>query len=45
MNPGSLVCKQDFNGSVVIAQDEEGNEEGFCVFADSSMISLSGVWK
>lgn len=44
-NPGSKVCKEGFSGNVNIAVDEDGNQEGFCVFADGSMLSLGGVWK
>jgi putative hemolysin len=44
-NPGSTVCREHFKGVVNIAQDDQGNEDGICVFKDKSMISLSGVWK
>lgn len=44
-NPGSIVCKEDFSGKVMIGTDGDGNQEGFCVFADKSLLSLSGVWK
>lgn len=44
-NPGSRVCKESFAGKVVVAQDEDGNQEGFCVFQDDSLLSLGGVWK
>lgn len=44
-NPGSRVCRESFGGTIVIASDEEGNQEGFCVFQDDSLLSLGGVWK
>jgi hypothetical protein len=44
-NPGSSICKERFKGSVNIAVDPEGNQEGFCRFSDKSLISLGGIWK
>lgn len=44
MNPGSGACKS-LKGNVNIATDESGNQEGFCVFNDKSVISLGGIWK
>lgn len=44
-NPGSPVCRKEFSGKILVATDAEGNQEGFCVFPDETLLSLSGVWK
>jgi hypothetical protein len=37
-NPRAVRCKVKMGGSVVIAQDDEGNQQSMCRFADDSFL-------
>ena len=45
--PGSLICRGAFSADVALAEDETGNRNAFCSFADGSRVStgsLASVW-
>lgn len=37
-NPSSVKCRTLLNGKVVIAKDQEGNEQSLCWFSDDSYL-------
>jgi hypothetical protein len=43
-NPGSIVCTEMFNGTVVIAVRDRA-EQSFCLFKDKSLVSTNSLWK
>jgi len=43
VNPGSLACRQRFKAEVFLATGRPGETQGFCRFADKSIISLNGL--
>ncbi len=44
-NPGSVLCKTFPSAKVLIAYDEKGNQNSFCLFQDHSFISNSSLVK
>jgi hypothetical protein len=42
--PGAVLCRK-LSGDVVVGADSQGNQQGFCVFADGSLLTTSKLWK
>lgn len=38
INKGAFVCKNNFQGRVIIGRDQNNNENSFCEFKDGSII-------
>lgn len=43
LNPGSINCRRVFKTQVFLARGKPGETQGFCRFADGSLISLNAL--